>query len=374
MGRLHTITEVGKNLAEAFYGSAPRKSYYLGCSGGGRQGLHAAEAFPTDFDGILIGAPASNFNNMTSWRASFLGKTGAKNSSNFISADIWKGLIHEEILRQCDTIDGVNDGIIENPALCDFRAEVLLCGNSALNQTSCLSRPQVEIVTAIFSPLYGSSGELVWPAMQPGSEVLACAGLYSGTPWPYSLDWFRYVVYNNPSWDDSTFNVSDITAAAALNPFNVSTFPTDLTPFTSAPHDGKMLIYHGQQDQQISSFATSRLMDHLSLCTPRTVLDDSVRAFQISGMGHCSGGPGAWMIGQTSGGNLGFDPESNVLAALVAWVEDGKKPDTVAGTKFVNDARGGLVERRRRHCRYPYQNTFVGGDASTPEAWEYVLI
>jgi feruloyl esterase len=148
--------------------------------------VKAAEMFPQDFDGIVIGAPAVNFNNLTSWRASFFGKTGGTTSPDFISADLWSGLIHEEILRQCDGIDGVQDGIIESPTLCDFRPEVLICGRGSATE-DCLSTAQVQIVKEIFNDLYGSSGELVFPAMQPGSEVLAAQKLYAGSPFPYSL-------------------------------------------------------------------------------------------------------------------------------------------------------------------------------------------
>ena len=143
--------------------------------------------FPDDFDGVVVGAPAVNFNNMTSWRASFFDKTGATNSSNFIAANVWEGLIHNEVLRQCDTIDGVADGIIENPKLCDFRPEALICSPAGNSTDTCLSIAQVNIVREVFSPLYGSSGELVFPAMQPGSETMAVLKLYAGTPFSYSL-------------------------------------------------------------------------------------------------------------------------------------------------------------------------------------------
>jgi feruloyl esterase len=173
-------------LTTAFYSAPASNSYYLGCSGGGRQGIKAAEMFPEDFDGIVAGAPAVNFNNMTSWRASFFGKTGATSSPNFIPASAWEGFIHDKVLNQCDTIDGVADGIIEDPTLCDFRPEALICSVGQIS-TECLNEIQVEIVRSILSPLYGSSGELVYPGMQPGSEVLAVQKLYSGIPFPYSL-------------------------------------------------------------------------------------------------------------------------------------------------------------------------------------------
>ena len=171
-------------LAQRFYKKAYSKAYYLGCSLGGRQGIKTAEMFPTDFDGILAGSPALDFNNLVSWRASFFPITGSVNSSNFIPASTWTTLIHNEVLNQCDGFDGVIDGIIEDPSLCDFRPEALLCETDTL--ADCLTPNQVEIVREIFSPLYGEDGKLIYPAMQPGSEILAVQKLYAGAPFAYS--------------------------------------------------------------------------------------------------------------------------------------------------------------------------------------------
>lgn len=140
--------------------------------------------FPEDFDGILAGSPALDFNNLQSWRASFFPITGPNTSSNFISKSTWATLIHDEILNQCDEIDGVIDGIIEDPNLCNFRPETLLC--AADTSTDCLTSAQVEIVRKVFSPLYEENGDLIYPAMQPGSEIKAAEKLYAGTPFSYS--------------------------------------------------------------------------------------------------------------------------------------------------------------------------------------------
>jgi feruloyl esterase len=180
-------------------------------------------------------------------------------------------------------------------------------------------------------------------------------------------------VYNDPSFDDTDFGVSDITAAQALNPFNVETYPSNLSTFTGS-HNGKIIIFHGQQDQQITSFASERFYNHIArgMGLRSCQMDDFLRFFRISGMFHCNSGPGAWMIGQSSSGATGFDPASNVLAAIVQWVEEGIPPDTIEGTKFVNDLASDGVERRRKHCRYPYANTYIGGNASLPDSWECV--
>ncbi|XPS75221.1 Feruloyl esterase [Ascochyta lentis] len=134
---LHTSVDAGKYLAKKLYGKSHSKSYYLGCSLGGRQGVKSAEKFPNDFDGIVAGAPGVDFNDLVSWRARFFTITGAIGSSDFIPAIAWKTWIHDEVLKQCDTIDKAQDGIIEDPTLCKFNPSTLLCtGNSTAN---CLS-------------------------------------------------------------------------------------------------------------------------------------------------------------------------------------------------------------------------------------------
>lgn len=180
------------------------------------------------------------------------------------------------------------------------------------------------------------------------------------------------MVYNDDFFDDSAFGVADIAAAQALDPFNVQSYPSDLSKFAS--HNGKLLMYHGQQDNQITSFSSERFYNHLArgMTMQSPQIDNFLRFFRISGMFHCSAGPGAWMIGQASSGAIGFDPESNVLAAIVQWVEQGVAPDTIEGTKFVGDVEANGVERKRKHCRYPYTNTYVGGNSSLPESWHCI--
>lgn len=140
--------------------------------------------FPDDFDGIVAGSPALDFNNLISWRASFFPITSTISSPDFISSSTWTELIHNEILKQCDEIDRVKDGIIEDPNLCQFRPEALTCekGTSA----NCLTPVQVEKVRKVFSPLYAEDKSLIYPAMQPGSEVMAVKKLYAGKPFSYS--------------------------------------------------------------------------------------------------------------------------------------------------------------------------------------------
>lgn len=285
---LHTSAEAGKALTKSFYGSPHSRSYYLGCSLGGRQGVGAAEEFPDDFDGIVAGAPGVDFNNLISWRAHFFPITGTQNSTGYISA--WKTVIHDEVLRQCDALDGALDGIVENPSLCHFDPSTLLCENSAT--AACLTVTQVNQLRNIYSDYRYPDGRIIYAAMQPGSEIGAAAGLYAGAPWAYSENWFKYVVYNDPSWNASLYNFDDAYAAEILNPGDIRTFPSALPAFER--RGGKLLIYHGRQDPQVTSLNTDRFYKHIKGERTHEDMDKWLRYFQISGMNHCSGGPGAW--------------------------------------------------------------------------------
>jgi feruloyl esterase len=353
---MHTTVTVGKSIVKQFYGTKHKKSYFLGCSQGGRQGIASAMKFPLDFDGIVAGAPALDFNSLASWRASFYPLTGSLDSPGFIRPQVWSELIHEEILRQCDHLDGVVDGVIEYPDLCEFDPEVLRCKSGIISTKSCLSEKQIQQVRAIFAPFENTDGTLIYPGMQLGSEEYAIARLYAGKPFSDSQDWFRYVVHSDPTWEPARFTTEDARKAQQLNPFDIRTFPSpsDLHAFHNK--GGKILTYHGMQDQQITGHNTARWFEYLRGQSSDEEIDHWLRYFRISGLLHCSGGPGAWMIGQTKGA-ISFEPQKNVLAAVIDWVENGVAPDVLEGTKLVDGSKvrskdTAAVQFTRRHCRY----------------------
>ncbi|THU90663.1 tannase and feruloyl esterase [Dendrothele bispora CBS 962.96] len=375
---MHTGVLVGKNLTETFYGSPHNKSYYLGCSTGGRQGLKSVQDFPEDFDGVVAGAPAADFNHLLDWSGHFFNITGNSSASTFLPTDQWINLVHPDVLAQCDDIDGVKDGIIEDPNLCEYDPTGLICeedGGTNTNATGCITQAQAGMIKEVYLPFY-IKGELAYPRIQPGSESLPI--FYTGEPFVYTSDWFRYVVYNDPSYDVDTLSEKDWALAAELDPFDISTWSGDLSAF----HDrqGKVLTYHGQADGLISSKNSERYYDRVSdiMGLNSSELDEFYRLFRVSGMGHCSGGVGAWEIGQTlagSGGEtsvdeLNLDPASNVLMAMVRWVEEGIAPETMLGTKYVDDTVSDGVAFARAHCRYPLRNTYDGtGDYTKEESW-----
>ncbi|KAL1870341.1 putative feruloyl esterase B-2 [Paecilomyces lecythidis] len=362
---VHTGVVVGKELTKLFYAQGFNKSYYLGCSTGGRQGFKSIQQFPEDFDGVVAGAPAFSFIGLLSWSARFYTITGNANSSTFLTSAQWTA-VHNEILRQCDDLDGAKDGILEDPDLCHPIIETLICQPGS-NHTTCLTGQQAETVRQVLSPLYDENGQLLYPRMQPGAEESDASIFYAGTDFPYSTDWFRYVVYNDTTWDPATFSVKDAAAALAQNPFNIQTWDGDLSRFRAT--GGKVLTYHGLEDQLISSENSKRYYGHVAstMNLAPSQLDEFYRFFTISGMSHCSGGSGAHLIGNQQDNEADTDPQDNVLTALVRWVEEGIAPETIRGTSATSP------KYYRRHCRYPKRNAYVGPGPYTDEtAWRCV--
>lgn len=365
----------GKELVKAFYGKRPRKSYYVGCSTGGRQGFKEAQdkESASEFDGILVGAPAIDFNHLNSWGARFLPLTGSNTSSGFINSDKWTGLIHDDVMRKCDHLDGYEDGIIEDTLKCHYKADDLLCGSGATNTTNCLTQEQVNIVNQVYSPMRSIKGEYLYPRIQPGAEGLEAVIVYlNGTTFLYS-DWQKYIVFKDPNWNASTFSPKDYTKGQDLNPFNIQSFNGDLSAFRNS--GGKILHYHGNEDGIISAEISPRYYDLVSKTmnlSPRSI-DQFYRFFRVSGMGHCGNGKGAHFIGN-SPNNLGLtnNAEENVIWALIKWVEEGIAPNHIIGTAYVNGSReDGIVDYQRKHCRYPFSNIYRGkGDPKDLQSWK----
>ena len=374
----HASVNVGKQVTEQFYSQQPSYSYYFGCSTGGQQGLHSAQYFPDDFDGIIAGSAAADFNHLEDWSGRFVQLTGTDASDpKFLTYDQWL-IVEQAIVDQCDEpLDGVADGIIEDPTICQLDADkITLCNDTVT--ANCLTSTQINTVKEVFTELYNADGELLYPSLLYGSEIDAFRlGQLSGSVQGIVQDWFRGGVYNDSSFDPTTIGQADYAKADSLDELHghVSSFSGDLSGFKAS--GGKMIMYHGMADPLVSGGNSQRyyLKVAKQLGLDNTGLDPFMRLFRISGMAHCGvggiSGAGAWMFGQSAQASIGSD---NVIMNMVDWVENGKAPETLTGTKYFYDIQSLGLQYERAHCRFPYRTTYNGGDYTRASGWDCVLI
>ncbi|KAJ4985626.1 tannase and feruloyl esterase [Stagonosporopsis vannaccii] len=359
---------VGKAVTAAFYAKDVSRSYFMGCSGGGRQALKMAQSFPEIFDGILAMAPAIDFVNLINIGGWLTNVAGSTNSTGFITESLWK-VVHKEVMNQCDGLDGALDGIIEDTDLCHPTFETLICNETATNGTECLTGAQAERLRTFYEPLYGNNGTRLYPRLQPGTETVSYSTYFAGfTPSSLAADWYKYAVYD-PSFDPTTLNRDDFELANAQNPFNIRTYETDLSAFKN--RGGKLLAMHGMEDYIISSEISTQYYHDVaqSMSMSPAALDSFYRYFRVSGMSHCAQGNGAWSLGMYGIGNpqsaLDQNPDDNVLARIVAWVERDEAPEFVRGATV-----GTSPSFKRKHCKYPTRNVYFGpGNYTDENAW-----
>jgi feruloyl esterase len=341
----HEMTVKGKALTEAFYGNAPKHSYWNGCSTGGRQGLKEATRFPNDFDGIIAGAPANPRTHLAV-QAIWLAHATLKDPASYIPKEKYP-LIHKAVLDACDAMDGVKDGVLDDPTRCRFDPKVLECKGA--DGPACLTTPQVEAARKIYSPAKNPrTGEEIFPGFVPGTEL--GWALKTGGPEPElnAFDHLKYVVFRDPHWDWRTFDFDkDVALADQIDNGTVNVNEANLKPFLG---HGKLLMYHGFADPNVTPLTTIKyyksVVDTLG-GTKKTM--DSMRLFMAPGMGHCRGGDG---------------PDTfDVVSAMEQWVEKGKAPEQLIATHKTN----GVADRTRPLCPYP-QVARYKGSGSTDDA------
>ncbi len=335
----HLMTVETKAVVQAFYRRAPDHSYFNGCSTGGRQALTEARRFPDDFDGIVAGAAANPKTHLDAWRME-MSQAMFRDSGSLIPASKYP-TIHRAVLDACDALDGVRDGLIENPVRCHFDPKVLLCKGA--DEPTCLTAPQVEAARVVMSPLKDPrTGAELFPGFEPGNEL--GWGRLLGGPEPYetTVDTFRYVVFQNPGWNWRTFSVErDLAEANRVAHGTLSAIDADLTPF--AARGGKLLMYHGWADQDIAPRASVNFYLQTRQATAAPASNaDWVRLFMVPGMQHCGGGEGP---------NT-FD----VVGALESWVEQGRPPASM----LASHRTAGRIDRTRPLCPYPQVARYAG--------------
>ncbi|KAF1961257.1 tannase and feruloyl esterase [Byssothecium circinans] len=385
---IHAEAEAGKQIIEKYYGRNASYNFYSGCSTGGRQGYEEAILYPEDFDGILMGAMAVDWLRIVASKGILAHRLGWPdlNSPSYITAAQWSAIVEAQI-KLLDPLDGVTDGIIDNPTLHNIDPSIFACGTGILNSSVCLTGAQVNTVSEIYQPLANNKGDIVYPRFDPGADTSVFSAntkVVNGATVPaltYAVlqDFWRGAVYNSSTWTPLNFTTADMDFAVNLNPGGIN-IAGGLSHDVSAFHarGGKLLAYHGRADETVTSAISSRTFQRTAEALNLSLSDmhDFYRLFYIPGMYHCSRGPGAWSIGQPTSdrpsGSQFNDTQHNILLALVDWVEGGNAPQSLVGTKFEGDQlQGGKVEAQRTHCVYPNVSRWDGvGDTKKAESWK----
>ncbi|MEE2777863.1 MAG: tannase/feruloyl esterase family alpha/beta hydrolase [Acidobacteriota bacterium] len=358
---LHLTTVHAKKIVERYYGSAPRHSYYTGCSKGGQQGLMEAQRYPEDYDGIVAGNPAND------WTRFYLGAhlwyalATLDDQESYISPEKAK-ILGAAVNEACDTIDGIADGVLDDPRLCKLDPASLVCP-AGHDGHDCLSAKQAAAVAKIWGGSKDSNGETIYPGLVPGGEGSAGgwstwvtgADPFRGLHWLAAEGFLKNFVFDDPNWNFRTFDYErDLPIAMGKLSRALDSTDPDLRQLEE--RGAKLIVYHGWADPDISPLASidyyDSVVDELGPRSDRTAVDrtrDFFRLFLVPGMGHCRGGPGT--------------DRFDALSALESWVERGEAPNRIIASRMSGDD----VERTRPLCPYP-QVARWDGRGSTDEA------
>ena len=348
---VHEMTLAGKALAKAFYGTAPRRSFWNGCSTGGRQGLSEAQRYPADYDGILAGAPAINWTKLhveQMW-----GSVVMKDLNDYVPQCKFAAA-QAAAVAACDAADGVKDGVIENPRACAFDPKQLV-GTSA-GACGEFTAADAEVIRRIWQGPRRQDGSFLWYGLQRGADFSGLSATGGdpllAKPNPITMEWWRYFLNQNPQWDWTVLtpalyeqywdqSVEEFSAVLATDNSDLSAF---------RDHGGKLVLWHGWSDQLIYPEGT---IDYYQRVQKAMGGADNAskfaRLFLAPGVGHCGGGPGPQPDGQ-------FD-------AVVRWVEQGQPPETLRAVRKEN----GALVRSRPLCQFPQQAKYKGS-GSTDDA------
>jgi len=352
---VHDMTVTGKALVEQFYGTAPVKSYWNGCSTGGRQGLSEAQRYPADYDGILAGAPAINWSQLhveQMWATVLMAET--KNPIPMCKYTAASAAA----VAACDSIDGVKDGVIEDPARCTFDPKTLV-GQS----TDCgvFSDADATIIAKIWEGPRRQNGSFLWYGLSRGADFSGLSGTGpapGGTglvprPNGITLEYWRYFLKQNPQWDPLTLTYGTYEQAWEQSLEQYSAVLGTNNPDLSAFRDrgGRIIVWHGQNDQLIYPGGSidyyKRVQQQMGGADKTAAF---IRLFLAPGVGHCGGGTGPAPSGQ--------------FEAVVRWVEENTAPTTL---QAVRRDQSGAVTRSRPLCQYPLVARYKG-TGSTDEA------
>lgn len=350
---VHRTAEVAKAILRSYYGSNETRAYFSGCSNGGRQALMEAQRFPDDFDGVVAGAPAADF---TGIGAQFIKDVRAqfpdpKNLTPLIPAETLQS-IAAQILDKCDALDGVKDGVMEDPRQCKVDVSTIT-GLSAAQQAALktiYAPTRAGNETVFPGQPFGGEGEAAgWPLWISGAAARPGQPPAPSLRFAFGTQLFKYLVFGNPDWDYRTYDLSTWKADTQRTASFLNATNPDLDAFKSKGR--KLLLWHGWSDAGLSPLGTIKYYESVKARDPK--MDDYVRMFLMPGVLHCGGGAGP--------------DNADWAAAIDGWVESGKAPQRVIAQK----GTGAAITRTRPLCPYP-QHAAYTGTGSTDQAENFV--
>jgi feruloyl esterase len=352
---IHDMTVVGKALTVAYYGKAPRYSYFVGSSTAGRQGLMEAQRYPDDYDGIASGCPAVSWPRMMP--AFFWPQEVMHRARNFMPKSKLDRVTAAAV-GACDGLDGVVDGVIADPSRCTYDSKALV-GTQV--EDSTFTEADADVVRKIWEGPRGHDGRFLWYGLARGADLSALASTggtpLTGKPIDVALDYLQYFLVQDPHWDWTSLTSGEFEllfnqSAEEFGPVLGSDDP-DLAHFRD--HGGKLILYHGLADQLIPVQGTVDYYEQVQQRmggAQRTM--QFARLFLVPGVDH---------------GFIGAGPSpTGLMDALVSWVEDSKAPERLIA-ELPDDS--GKIIRTRPLFPYPQVAVFKG-KGSTDEAANFI--
>ena len=375
----HVTAVAAKAIVAAYYNANPTHSYFTGCSNGGHEALMEAQRYPEDYEGFVAGASANYWTHQSTawvWEEE---RSGLDNLASIVPPSKLP-MVAQAAVAACDALDGVVDGLINDPRQCDFDPATLLC--QAGDALTCLTAPQVQAIKEVYQgPVNPRTGQQLYPGLERGGEYG-----WPGDPGSLGRDFFKDFLFQNPNWD---YHALDFDHDIALADAEMSPVIDSINPDLSAFRDrgGKLIMYHGWNDPRVNprnsinyfnevayliAGAHGRKLGDLEYGNAVRETQSFLRLFMAPGMGHCGGGPGP----NAFGGPFGLaapeiDPEHDMLSALEQWVERGVAPDQIIATYYANNVRAQGISMQRPLCPYPEEAVYTGS-GNTNDAANFV--
>jgi len=350
---VHRTAEVAKAVIRGYYGSDATYCYFTGCSRGGGQAMMEAQRYPEDFDGIVAGAPAFDWPGLAA-NAVTIQKVLYPDPDHLDQTALDKealGKLQQAIIEQCDAQDGLKDGVVQDPPSAHFD----------LSKVSGLTDEQRKAIEAIYAGVHNDKGP-IYPGFTPGTEcdpdqwIAWIVGPSPGLAKDHAADLlfafgtqiFKYLVFNNPDWNYSTYDFSNFAGDTRLAASYLDATNANLDGLKA--RKGKLIIWHGWADPALPPQATVDYYRQVQ--THDANAGEYCRLFMVPGCLHCGGGPGA--------------SDVDWLSVIVEWVEHGAAPDRVIASKSAH----GKIEMSRPLYSYPTTVIYKGsGDPASADSF-----